>query len=1524
MKISFLEQVSGLLKDREKRTRWLSVVLCLALAVTAGTFYMFKRDGLAMVHTEKILQCPLKVHIHTENCDEGRACGIAEYVFHTHGDFCYNADGELVCTLDEIPAHVHGETCWKTENVLSCGLEEGEGHVHTPECYPAGTEETKAPPAAAEQHVLSCGQEEHSHDASCYAAEEEAPTLICGQEESEGHTHTGACYTRELICREEENHVHSDRCYELVERRISVQSAAADDVEGMSDPAPVPEPEPVSEPEPEPAPEPEPEPEPEPQPEPEPEPKPEPQPEPQPEPKPSAPTVSVETEKVLICRKAEHHIHTDACYRETLTCSQRESAGHKHSASCCAAGEAAKEPACGRAEHIHTDACYTENTVTEPEVPETEETPICGIEVGEGHHHSEACYQEVKTLICPLPGVHTHTRDCRGENSEFLCGQLQLEDHVHGAACLADVPAEEGVAGAYICGKEEHQHNAFCGVMGLNWCGKEEHIHNKGCLPQIEEEEPNEPEAPPPEEAPNPEETPLPEVVEPELPEGKNWVCGRVSHRHDPSICYSEAGDLVCERQEHTHTEECLPPKDPEKLTLTETYSCTTEDGLFNVVFRVDGEAMIPVEEALSALAMSEEESGFSEPPAAEPPAAEPELVFTAKTLKGTDYDYLVFSESAKKLDEQFLTALSLTASYGGKELDLSGCAIVAEITPTEALLASMLEPANNASEGEEAGSTIRGVRLTAYEKDDIDGMAPLESVFIENEGENPENGFASGGWKASGIGMSTLSVSRVFYDAGLVTMEESFDGADAASPTPEPPAASAAPNVPAVGTDQATITVTLDDGIVALTGAREINPEFRVQYYAYMNRIVVAKKDSVESPAEANATLDLIDTSGGRLPQNGSTNPITNMFLPSDSGRSLPIEKEYLEPIFGEQTYRFFGSSSPTYVDLLPKHGADSILDMTSDGHYELGELWVLREGQEATDDVSCWTVYTENLENLHFTNMQETVDQYGENYILITDQTVIRIVYRPTKGPYSNGANFHDYDITNGLIYTTEADARSGSRPHSVSEQKELEKKGTVYVNASRHGINSAPNDQGSGARLAFGNKNTGGELSDQARGGYKINQAEPKNTGNCSFKISASSLGENGSLRFNSGVSAPNLFDETGGERVPGRTDYLGNLSFSRDGDTYTLTTANVRDNGEIHTLSNLNEFEFTAKSWSTKLPMFSNSFWAMDGVSSHGTDGHDLKFGSAALENQRRNLSQTMPSIDGGVNVDHNAYFGMQFSVNFKLTEEYIGPLEYIFYGDDDMWVYLVGEGKNELICDIGGVHGSVGEYVDLRDYLPDGSEGEYTLYFFYTERGASGSCCWMQFTLPQATSGGTHTINGELTKTLVVGKTVEGPAHVDPEREFSFHLKALDKNGQPLTNAYPFEIFDSQGNLKEIDGKTQFIAKGGEADFKMRRDEMVRIYYLPEGATYTITETITKDDPFQLESPDISIDGDSASGTISGGSNEGTLNVTLVNKSYPMLPETGGPGTAAYTLFGGLLVLWAGAGLVRRRGREREI
>ena len=68
-------------------------------------------------------------------------------------------------------------------------------------------------PAITLEQTAYCGYEEHTHGEACYTR-----TLICGQEEdAQPHQHTEACYQTEdvLICQlPEGGHVHDETCYD--------------------------------------------------------------------------------------------------------------------------------------------------------------------------------------------------------------------------------------------------------------------------------------------------------------------------------------------------------------------------------------------------------------------------------------------------------------------------------------------------------------------------------------------------------------------------------------------------------------------------------------------------------------------------------------------------------------------------------------------------------------------------------------------------------------------------------------------------------------------------------------------------------------------------------------------------------------------------------------------------------------------------------------------------------------------------------------------------------------------------------------------------------------------------------------------------------------------------------------------------------------------------------------------------------------------------------------------------------------
>lgn len=89
--------------------------------------------------------------------------------------------------------------------------------------------------------------------------------------------------------------------------------------------------------------------------------------------------------------------------------------------------------------------------------------------------------------------------------------------------------------------------------------------------------------------------------------------------------------------------------------------------------------------------------------------------------------------------------------------------------------------------------------------------------------------------------------------------------------------------------------------------------------------------------------------------------------------------------------------------------------------------------------------------------------------------------------------------------------------------------------------------------------------------------------------------------------------------------------------------------------------------------------------------------------------------------------------MRYDVTFKIGD-YVGPLNYTFTGDDDLWVVLDGK---KIVIDLGGIHQAAKKEVNLWDYVKHKDENEHTLTILYMERGAYESNCQMEFTLPSA-------------------------------------------------------------------------------------------------------------------------------------------------------------------------------------------
>ena len=120
------------------------------------------------------------------------------------------------------------------------------------------------------------------------------------------------------------------------------------------------------------------------------------------------------------------------------------------------------------------------------------------------------------------------------------------------------------------------------------------------------------------------------------------------------------------------------------------------------------------------------------------------------------------------------------------------------------------------------------------------------------------------------------------------------------------------------------------------------------------------------------------------------------------------------------------------------------------------------------------------------------------------------------------------------------------------------------------------------------------------------------------------------------------------------------------------------------------------------------------------------------------------SNFFPLIESDLKIDKvqgaKYYFGMRYDINFKLGD-YVGPLNYSFTGDDDLWVLLDGK----VVIDLGGIHQALSATTDLWKELgfkegvgatrDDDKKQNHRLTILYMERGAWASNCKMEFTIP---------------------------------------------------------------------------------------------------------------------------------------------------------------------------------------------
>ena len=1222
------------------------------------------------------------------------------------------------------------------------------------------------------------------------------------------------------------------------------------------------------------------------------------------------------------------HIHSDACYEEqkVLVCGQEESAGHIHDDSCIRHEQVL---ICTK-DHEHTEDCY-----------EISETYICGMTEGEGSHtHGAACDGTQKVLVCETPvsaetfsdtqKLHVHTDDCY--ENVLVC---QKTAHEHTLACYSNPDADlesasvwaqsvsnveltgiwaddvisvaksqlgyrESTANYIVMDDEETtrgitRYGQWYGDPYGDWCA----MFVSFCLRYAEI--PNFPYC-----------SSCPAWLE--LLSSEQYGLYVEAGEHEPMpgevIFFDMDGNsaadhvgLVAGTNEDGNEIRTIEGNHSNRVqyvdyTLDDSrilgfarlpeketgYSCGKPAHTHNrYCYGCDGSLLCPIDEHVHSDACR---AGLN--PEEKPASGSDGVQDNPDNFDHSDKTILALSDDFLYENDQFSIALHVEGNAYLQDTPLEAIRGSAddlqpyEITPaTEPQQNTIFEPDSDSLQNDAETTGDGGLQGTADKSDSDKSVKKDVPVLVVTEMDDQqreyqhiastlEEEYTNGLLDLSVLSLefycqdALLDVSTCSVTAQITPQTQMMETAQTACAELEADAVPDAETGVVFSVVEATedgteeldsaivntstqeipvLTASVDgNGILAVAATQTANPKFTVQYYAWL--------DEVADSGSTTDTLPVIDTSGGNLPQNGITPATKTLFLEetaSGSGVYGIKTTSTLIQVYRSHEYQYITAPNLTYFNRLYENG-----------HYAIKEIWILQDGKDA-ESVSRedWNVYDPAA--THFTNRSQSAN---DNTVLITDGTVIRLVFDTTESIYTNAVNFYDYDITNDGVHT------------------------------AAQGINSASNYSGSGAKLAFGNNNTDTGLAGETWSGNTLNKANSNGYSGCTFGLVTGLNG--GEVQYAGGVDAPALFNDG---NAAGKTSYENGqytLSFDRSGDTYILSSV-----GGTTSATSLQTFT-SRWNWNNTRKIWSNHFWPMDNVTN--TDPHTGTSGNTGTYIGTSGKEKNYPASDNGI--AHNNMFGMTYKVQFTLTEDYTGPLEYYFFGDDDMWVFLDGR----LVCDIGGVHSSVGEYVNLWDYVAMGSSGMHTLSFFYTERGLSGSTCYMQFTLPSVSSITPEQNTGLLT----VQKLVKGTA--DSDEEFCFEIMFTDENGRPLPDDYSYTRYTADGTVVKQD---IIIYDGGS--FELKAGEYIIINYLPYGTKYSITETNA---PYYTVTCQVDggvpNDGYTATGQIP---TSGNGSVVFTNTAMPVLPSTGGYGTILYTA-GGFLLTMAALLLLYKNGKRK--
>lgn len=453
---------------------------------------------------------------------------------------------------------------------------------------------------------------------------------------------------------------------------------------------------------------------------------------------------------------------------------------------------------------------------------------------------------------------------------------------------------------------------------------------------------------------------------------------------------------------------------------------------------------------------------------------------------------------------------------------------------------------------------------------------------------------------------------------------------------------------------------------------------------------------------------------------------------------------------------------------------------------------------------------------------NRQNYTSEAGYSEISLSRDATVEVYYTAKSAEVKGQTKLYDYTIMAGQ-----------------GDGTYWNDKGSIYYSINMPSNPSYGKISDSASRLTMGESGSGNNGWNISAGNYgvyqnynckvDVNENGKKKTYNANAWTGTGygavtgllkGIDANGKVIFN--YPEPGFFDESDlSVTLNGTTRYLRKvftdykLVFTQTGDSYQLKQVNKPG---------------TNGSDETKVTSAGKDFFPLDSI--------DEKY---------KNEKSTANKKQG----DHNYYFGMRYDVDFKLGD-YIGPLNYEFTGDDDLWVVLDG---NKIVLDLGGIHDALTGKVNLWDYLlNDGQtkeeltdaqkEQEHTLTVLYMERGAGVSNCNMKFTLPSARI--TQVTEAESTSLMLhkinkKNEALKGARFTLTSSKGEKQTSTSDENG----NASFTKLTEGTYTLTEDAAPTDYIPSVDNWIVKVEKNEqgtLVAKMYLSDGKTlYTKKE-----------------------------------------------------------------------------------